>query len=288
MTDDVALRIQDLEVAYGGSVLALHGVSLRVQRGAIVALLGPNGAGKSTTLKAASALLGAERGAITRGDILLDGQSVRERGPTELARAGLVQVLEGRHCFTRLSVEENLLSGAFARKLGWSLAARRALREDLERVYQRFPRLRAKRKLAAGYTSGGEQQMIALGRALMGRPRVILLDEPSMGLAPQVVAEIFEIIRELNRDEGVSLLLAEQNAVMALRYADYGYILENGRVASEGSAAELQARDDIQQFYLGVGAEGRTRFRDERLHKKCITYMQGAAELCATLLPNAS
>ena len=260
--DDV-LRIDDLEVAYGGSVLALHGVSLRLQRGAIVALLGPNGAGKSTTLKAASALLGAERGAITRGDILLDGQSVRARSATELARAGLVQVLEGRHCFTRLSVEENLLSGAFARKKQklFDLAARRELRADLERVYERFPRLRAKRKLAAGYTSGGEQQMIALGRALMGRPRVILLDEPSMGLAPQVVAEIFEIIRELNRDEGVSLLLAEQNAVMALRYAEYGYILENGRVASEGSAAELQARDDIQQFYLGVGAEGRTRFR---------------------------
>jgi branched-chain amino acid transport system ATP-binding protein len=169
---------------------------------------------------------------------------------------GLVQVLEGRHCFTRLSVEDNLLSGAFAR----GRPSRREVRGDLERVYERFPRLRAKRKLAAGYASGGEQQMIALGRALMGRPRLILLDEPSMGLAPQVVAEIFEIIAELN-GEGVSLLLAEQNAVMALRYAAYGYILETGRVASEGSADDLRARDDIQQFYLGVGAEGRTRFR---------------------------
>ena len=257
MSDDNILQIDDLEVAYGGSVLALHGVSLEVPRGAIVALLGPNGAGKSTTLKAASALLGAERGAITRGDIRFDGQSVRERAATELARAGLVQVLEGRHCFTRLTVEENLLSGAFARGR-W---ARREVRADLERVYERFPRLRLKRKLAAGYTSGGEQQMIALGRALLGRPRLILLDEPSMGLAPQVVAEIFEIISTLNRDDGVSILLAEQNAVMALRHAEYGYILENGRVASQGSAAALRARDDIQQFYLGVGAEGRTRFR---------------------------
>lgn len=265
MSDDTILQIADLEVAYGGSVLALHGVSLVVPRGAIVALLGPNGAGKSTTLKAASALLGSERGAITAGDIQFDGRSVRGREPTELARAGLVQVLEGRHCFTRLTVEENLLSGTFARaksrRFGFDLAAQRAQRADLERIYERFPRLRLKRKLAAGYTSGGEQQMIALGRALMGRPRLILLDEPSMGLAPQVVAEIFEIIRALNRDEGVSFLLAEQNAVMALRYAEHGYILENGRVASEGSAAELRARDDIQQFYLGVGAEGRTRFR---------------------------
>ena len=262
MSDDSILHIDELEVAYGGSVLALHDVSLRVPRGAIVALLGPNGAGKSTTLKAASALLGAERGAITRGDIRYDGQTVRARAATELARAGLVQVLEGRHCFTRLTVEENLLSGAFARgRSAFDLAARREVRADLERVYERFPRLRLKRKLAAGYTSGGEQQMIALGRALMGRPRLILLDEPSMGLAPQVVAEIFEIISALNRDDGVSLLLAEQNAVMALRYAEYGYILENGRVASEGSAQALRARDDIQQFYLGVGAEGRTRFR---------------------------
>jgi branched-chain amino acid transport system ATP-binding protein len=258
MSDDSILRIDDLEVAYGGSVLALHGVTLSVPRGAIVALLGPNGAGKSTTLKAAAALLGAERGVVTRGDIRFDGQSVRERGATELARAGLVQVLEGRHCFTRLSVEDNLLSGAFARG---RFVPRREVKADLERVYERFPRLRLKRKLAAGYTSGGEQQMIALGRALMGRPRLILLDEPSMGLAPQLVAEIFEIIRALNRDEGVSFLLAEQNAVMALRYAAHGFILENGRVASEGSADALRARDDIQQFYLGVGAEGRTRFR---------------------------
>jgi branched-chain amino acid transport system ATP-binding protein len=269
-SDSAILRIDDLEVAYDGIVLALHGVSLRVPRGSIVALLGPNGAGKSTTLKAASALLGAERGAITGGDAIYAGRSVRDRSASELARDGLVQVLEGRHCFTRLTVEENLLSGAFARGGALSRffgrgsaerASRQSVQADLERVYARFPRLRDKRKLAAGYTSGGEQQMIALGRALMGRPKLILLDEPSMGLAPQVVAEIFEIIATLNRDDGVSLLLAEQNAVMALRYAEYGYILENGRVASEGSAEALRARDDIQQFYLGVGAEGRTSFR---------------------------
>jgi branched-chain amino acid transport system ATP-binding protein len=256
-SEDPILRIADLEVAYGGNVLALHGVSLHVPRGSVVALLGPNGAGKSTTLKAASGLLGSERGSITAGEVVYEGRGARGRSPTELARAGLVQVLEGRHCFTRLSVEDNLRSGAFAR----GHAARSAVREDLERVYARFPRLRDKRKLAAGYTSGGEQQMIAIGRALMGRPKLILLDEPSMGLAPRVVAEIFEIIATLHRDDGVSFLLAEQNAVMALRYASYGYILENGRVASEGTSEALRARDDIQQFYLGVGSEGRTRFR---------------------------
>jgi branched-chain amino acid transport system ATP-binding protein len=258
-TDAPILRIDDLQVAYGGNVLALHGVSLQVPRGSIVALLGPNGAGKSTTLKAVSALLGADRGAITAGDAWYEGHSVRWQTASKLARAGLVQVLEGRHCFTRLTVEENLLSGAFAR----GRAERGSLHTDLERVYARFPRLRDKRKLAAGYTSGGEQQMIALGRALMGRPKLILLDEPSMGLAPLVVAEIFEIIATLNRDEGVSLLLAEQNAVMALRYASHGYILENGRVASDGTAEALRARDDIQQFYLGVGVEGRTPYREK-------------------------
>jgi branched-chain amino acid transport system ATP-binding protein len=258
-SDQPILRIEELEVAYDGIVLALHGVSLQVQRGSIVALLGPNGAGKTTTLKAASALLGAERGAITRGRALYEGRDVRDRSAAQLARQGLVQVLEGRHCFTQLTVDENLRSGAFARGI-----SARDVRADLERVYARFPRLRDKRKLAAGYASGGEQQMIALGRALMGRPKMILLDEPSMGLAPRVVAEIFEIIRTLNRDEGVSLLLAEQNAVMALRYADYGYILENGRVVSEDTAEALRARDDIQHFYLGVGKEGRTRFRPVR------------------------
>jgi branched-chain amino acid transport system ATP-binding protein len=260
-SDQPILRLEDLEVAYDGIVLALHGVSLQVPRGAIVALLGPNGAGKTTTLKAASALLHAERGAITRGRALYEGRDVRGRSASALARQGLVQVLEGRHCFTQLTVEENLRSGAFARGF-----AARDVGADLERVYARFPRLRDKRKLAAGYTSGGEQQMIALGRALMGRPKLILLDEPSMGLAPRVVAEIFEIIRALNRDEGVSLLLAEQNAVMALRYADYGYILENGRVVSEDSAEALRARDDIQHFYLGVGSESRARVRAVRAH----------------------
>jgi len=276
MTDErsapAILRIDGLEVAYGGAALALHGVSLEVARGSIVALLGPNGAGKSTTLKAAAGLLGSERGEIVRGDVVYEGRSVRGESASTLARAGMVQVLEGRHCFTRLTVEENLLSGAFARGGSWRslfglerhAASRSAIRADLERVYARFPRLRDKRKLPAGYTSGGEQQMIALGRALMGRPKLILLDEPSMGLAPQVVTEIFAIITALNRDEGVSFLLAEQNAVMALRHADYGYVLESGRVVSEARAEVLRARDDIQQFYLGGGSEGRVRFRAAR------------------------
>ncbi|MET0389033.1 MAG: ABC transporter ATP-binding protein [Polyangiales bacterium] len=256
-TADPILRIDQLEVAYAGMALALHGVSLQVPRGAIVALLGPNGAGKSTTLKAVSALLGPERGEITGGDVWYEGKSVRGRSASQLARAGMVQVLEGRHCFPRLSVEENLRTGAFARRG----ADRRSVQSDLALIYTRFPRLRDKRKLPAGYTSGGEQQMIALGRALMGRPQLILLDEPSMGLAPQVVAEIFEALSALHREANVSLLLAEQNAVMALRYADFGYILESGRVVTEGPASVLRDRDDIQKFYLGVGAEGRIQFR---------------------------
>jgi branched-chain amino acid transport system ATP-binding protein len=258
MTTDSAdiLSIEDLEVAYEGIILALHGVSLRVARGAIVALLGANGAGKTTTLKAASALLRAERGEVTRGAVRFMNRSLRGLTPRDLAQRGLVQVLEGRRCFTRLSVEENLSSGTLSRR-----ASRRELRADLERIYARFPRLKEKRKLAAGYASGGEQQMIALARALMLRPRLVLLDEPSMGLAPQVVEEIFEIVKQCNQEEGVSFLLAEQNAVMALRYADHGYVLETGRVASQGSAAQLRDRDDIQQFYLGVGAEGRSSFR---------------------------
>lgn len=258
------LSIAALEVVYAGVAVALHGVSLQVPRGSIVALLGPNGAGKSTTLKAASALLGVDRGAISAGDIVYEGRRVTGSSASSLARAGMVQVLEGRHCFTRLSVEENLRTGAFARGGLWRGPTRREVQDDLERMYLRFPRLRDKRKLAAGYTSGGEQQMIALGRALMGRPKLILLDEPSMGLAPQVVAEIFETVAALNREEGVSFLLAEQNAVMALKYAAHGYILEGGRVVSEGSAQALQSRDDIQQYYLGVSHEGRASFRPER------------------------
>jgi branched-chain amino acid transport system ATP-binding protein len=250
------LSLVDVEVRYEGIIRALHGVSLEVPRGAIVALLGPNGAGKSTTLKAASGLLRAERGEVTAGELRFLGKSIVHNRSRELAQQGLVQVLEGRHCFPRLSVQENLLTGTLARRV-----SRAELRRDLERVYARLPRLAAKRKLAAGVTSGGEQQMIAIGRALMAQPVLVLLDEPSMGLAPQVVEEIFEIVKLENRDAGVSFLLAEQNAVMALRYADYGYLLETGRVASQGSAAELTARDDIQQFYLGVGKEGRTSFR---------------------------
>jgi branched-chain amino acid transport system ATP-binding protein len=250
------LSLRSLEVVYDQSIRALHGASLEVERGSLVALLGANGAGKSTTLKAASALLHAENGEIVHGEIDYLGASIRGRSPRQLARAGLVQVLEGRHCFGQLSVEEDLISGALLRR-----PSRRALREDLERMYALFPRLLAKRKLAAGYTSGGEQQMLAIARALMAHPQLVLLDEPSMGLAPQVVAEVFEIIRACNREQQVSFLLAEQNAVMALRYADYGYILENGRIASHGPAAELQKREDVKQFYLGVGSEGRKRFR---------------------------
>jgi len=250
------LSLRAVEVVYDHSIRALHGASLEVARGALVALLGANGAGKTTTLKAASALLHAENGAIVSGEVRYLGASTAGRSPRQLAQAGLVQVLEGRHCFGQLTVEENLISGALLRR-----PSRRELKADLERMYTLFPRLVRKRKLAAGYTSGGEQQMLAIARALMARPQLVLLDEPSMGLAPQVVAEVFEIIRKWNLEAKVSFLLAEQNAVMALRYADYGYILENGRIASHGPAPELQKREDVKQFYLGVGSEGRKSFR---------------------------
>jgi branched-chain amino acid transport system ATP-binding protein len=245
-----------VEVVYDQSIRALHGTSIEVARGSLVALLGANGAGKTTTLKAASALLHADNGEVVHGDVLFLGESVIGRSARQLVQAGLVQVLEGRHCFGQLTVEENLISGALVRR-----PSRRALKQDLERMYAMFPRLLRKRNIAAGYTSGGEQQMVAIARALMARPQLVLLDEPSMGLAPQVVAEVFEIIRKWNLELGVTFLLAEQNAAMALRYADYGYILENGRIASHGPASELRARDDIKHFYLGVGSEGRRSFR---------------------------
>jgi branched-chain amino acid transport system ATP-binding protein len=246
------LTLEGIEVAYDRIILGLRGVSLGVAAGEIVALLGANGAGKSTTLKAAAGLLAAERGAVTRGSITLDGQDVTNAPPRQLVRAGVVLVPEGRRCFPHLTVEENLIAGALARR-----PSRALLRLLLERVYAYFPRLKERRKGAAGYLSGGEQQMLALGRALMAQPRLILLDEPSMGLAPQIVEEIFRIMQALNERDRTGFLLAEQNATVALRFAQQGYILENGRVVAKGTAAELSARDDVQHFYLGVGAQGR-------------------------------
>lgn len=249
------LQVDAIEVRYEHVVVALHGVSLVVPAGRIVALLGANGAGKSTTLKAVSGLVRADRGEITAGTVRFDGQAIDRRHPSELAGLGLVQVLEGRRCFQQLSIEENLLTGAFARHP--SRAQRRVL---LDRVYNYFPRLVAIRHKPAGYASGGEQQMVALGRALMAQPRLVLLDEPSMGLAPQVIDEIFHIVRALNAQEGTSFLLAEQNATQALRLAHHGYVLVNGAVAAEGSAESLAERADVRAFYLGVGSDGRRRF----------------------------
>ena len=246
MTMDAILTVEDVEVAYETVIIALRGISLRVPQGAVVALLGANGAGKTTTLKAISNLVRAGRGAVTAGRIVYRGQDITRRDPAALVRGGLVQVLEGRHCFPHLTVEENLLVGGFVRR-----PSRVAERLELDRIYQLFPTLRDRRQTRCGYTSGGEQQMVAIGRALMAHPRLVLLDEPSMGLAPQVVEEIFEIVRGLNQREGVSVLLAEQNATLALEYADYGYIVETGRIAGEGTARDLLARDDVRASYLG-------------------------------------
>ncbi|MER9074194.1 ABC transporter ATP-binding protein [Mesorhizobium sp. M0904] len=240
------LEVQNMEALYGQAILAVRDVSLKVEQGKVVALLGANGAGKTTTLKAVSNLLGPERGKVSRGSILWQGEPVSGLSASRLVAKGVVQVLEGRHCFAQLTVEENILSGGFVRK-----PSRADLHGDVERIYTWFPRLKEKRKVKAGLTSGGEQQMLAIGRALMTKPSLVLLDEPSMGLAPIIVQEIFEIIHILNREQGVSFLLAEQNANLALRYADFGYILENGRVVLSGTAEELRAREDVQDFYLG-------------------------------------
>jgi branched-chain amino acid transport system ATP-binding protein len=257
------LAVNNIEVVYDHVILVLKGVSLDVPKGGIVALLGANGAGKTTTLKAISNLLHSERGEVTKGSILFDGEEVQARSPNELVRRGCVQVMEGRHCFGHLTVEENLLTGAFTRRDG-----KAAIRADLERVYGYFPRLRERRHALAGYTSGGEQQMCAIGRALMSRPKMILLDEPSMGLAPQIVGEIFEIVQMLNEQEGVSFLLAEQNTNMALKYARYGYILENGRVVLDGDAKALRENEDVKEFYLGVAEGKRKSFRDVKHYKR--------------------
>ena len=257
------LVVNNIEVIYDHVILVLKGVSLEVMKGGVVALLGANGAGKSTTLKAISNLLGAERGDVTKGTITFKGEDVHSLTPNELVRRGVIQVMEGRHCFEHLTVEENLLTGAYTRKDG-----RKRISDDLELVYQYFPRLKERRASQAGYTSGGEQQMLAVGRALMARPTVILLDEPSMGLAPQLVEEIFEIVKRLNEAEGVTFLLAEQNTTMALRYANYGYILENGRVVMDGEAAVLAENEDVKEFYLGVSGEGRRSFRNVKAYRR--------------------
>jgi branched-chain amino acid transport system ATP-binding protein len=257
------LSVNSVEVIYDHVILVLKGVSLDVPEGRIVALLGANGAGKSTTLKAISTLLKGERGEVTKGSISFRGERVDQLTPNELVKKGMVQVMEGRHCFGHLTVEENLLTGAYTRSI-----TRGELKESLERVYHYFPRLKTRRSSQSGYTSGGEQQMTAIGRALMAKPTMILLDEPSMGLAPQLVEEIFEIVRDLNQKEKVSFLLAEQNTMVALRYADFGYILENGRVVMEGDAKELATNEDVKEFYLGLSSGARRSFRDVKHYRR--------------------
>ena len=257
------LSVNNIEVIYDHVILVLKGVSLNVEKGGIVALLGANGAGKTTTLKAISNLLHAERGEVTKGTILFEGNEVQSLSPNELVRRGCIQVMEGRRCFGHLTIEDNLLAGSYTRRDGNA-----AIKRDLELVYEYFPRLRERRSSQAGYTSGGEQQMTAIGRALMSKPKMILLDEPSMGLAPQLQEEIFEIVRKLNEQEGVSFLLAEQNTNIALRYATYGYILESGRIVLDGVAADLRENEDVKEFYLGVGGEGRRSFRDVKHYKR--------------------
>ncbi|MGB8437530.1 MAG: ABC transporter ATP-binding protein [Burkholderiales bacterium] len=262
-TPQTYLSVSNVEVIYDHVILVLKGVSLKVDKGQIVALLGANGAGKTTTLKAISNLLRAERGDVTKGSIEFDGRRIDHLTPNDLVRLGVCQVMEGRHCFQHLTVEENLLTGAFTRKIG-----RARLHDDLELVYKYFPRLKERRSSLAGYTSGGEQQMTAIGRALMARPKMILLDEPSMGLAPQLVEEIFGIVQTLNANEGVSILLAEQNTNIALKYANYGYILENGRVVMDGVARDLAENEDVKEFYLGLSAAGRKNFRDTKFYRR--------------------
>jgi branched-chain amino acid transport system ATP-binding protein len=257
------LLVNNIEVIYDHVILVLKGVSLQVPQGKIVALMGANGAGKSTTLKSISTLLRGERGDVTKGSVEFQGERIDQLTPNELVRRGLSQVMEGRHCFGHLTIEENLLTGAYTRKI-----SRAEIKDSLDMVYHYFPRLKLRRTSQAGYTSGGEQQMCAIGRSLMAKPSMILLDEPSMGLAPQIVEEIFEIVKDLNTKENVSFLLAEQNTTVALRYADFGYILENGRVVMEGDAKDLAANEDVKEFYLGVSGAGRKSFRDMKFYRR--------------------
>ncbi len=257
------LAVKNIEVIYDGVILVLRGVSLEVPEGKVVALLGGNGAGKSTTLKSISTMIAVERGKVTKGSIEFKGQRSDRLTPNELVNQGLIQVMEGRMCFGHLTVEENLIAGAYTRSI-----PKAQLREELERIYHYFPRLKVRRTSQAGYTSGGEQQMVAIGRAMMAKPRMLLLDEPSMGLAPQIVAEIFEIVRELNQKEGVSILLAEQNASVALKYADYGYVLESGRIMMDGPAKRLAENKDVKEFYLGISGDDRKSFRERKAYRK--------------------
>ena len=263
VTQENLLEVNNIEVIYNHVILVLKGVSLRVPKGGITALLGGNGAGKTTTLKAISNLLASERGEVTKGNIMLRGERIQDLNPADLVKRGVIQVMEGRHCFEHLTVEENLLTGAYTRN-----ASKGDINADLEMVYAYFPRLKERRRSQAGYTSGGEQQMVAIGRALMSRPETILLDEPSMGLAPQLVEQIFEIVKSLNEKEGLTFLLAEQNTNVALRYAHYGYILESGRVVMDGPAKELRENPDVKEFYLGMSDEGRKSFRDVRSYRR--------------------
>ena len=261
------LKIENIEVMYDSVISALHDVSLSVPRGKIVALLGGNGAGKSTTLKAISTMLASERGKVTKGKIIYDGTSVTNQNPTEMVGLGMVQVLEGRRCFGHLTVEENIITGAYSRKLTNS-----EMKDELDKIYSYFNRLKDRRKSQAGFTSGGEQQMLAVARAMMAKPKMLLLDEPSMGLAPQLVSEIFKIVKELNEKEGVSILLAEQNTNIALKNSDYGYIIETGNVKLHGTAEKLLNNDEVKELYLGISKQGRKNFRDvlreEVSHKK--------------------
>ena len=256
------LEVNNIEAVYNHVILVLKGVSLNVKKGGITTLLGGNGAGKTTTLKSISNLLASERGEVTKGSITFNNIDVHALDPSQLVKMGVIQVMEGRHCFEHLTVEENLLTGGYTRK------SNKEVKNDLERVYEYFPRLRERRTSQAGYTSGGEQQMVAIGRALMANPKMILLDEPSMGLAPQLVKQIFEIVSQINKKEGVTILLAEQNTNMALQYAEYAYILENGRVVMEGTAKSMRDNEDVKEFYLGISGEGRQSYRDFKQYRR--------------------
>ena len=259
---DIVLNVNGIEVIYNHVILVLKGVSLTVPEGGIVAILGGNGAGKTTTLRAVSNLLKGERGEVTKGSIEYKGERIENLSPADLVKRGVVQVMEGRHCFAHLTIEENLLTGAYTRTDKAEIA------RNLEKVYNYFPRLKTRRGSQAAYTSGGEQQMCAIGRALMANPEMVLLDEPSMGLAPQIVEEVFEIVKDLNSRENISFLLAEQNTMVALKYADFGYILENGRVVMEGDAEDLRTNEDVKEFYLGLSSAGRKSFRDVKHYRR--------------------
>ena len=259
---NTVLNVSGIEVIYNHVILVLKGVSLNVPEGKIVAILGGNGAGKTTTLRAVSNLLKGERGEVTKGSIELRGERIENLTTADLVQRGVVQVMEGRHCFAHLTIEENLLTGGYTRKNKAEVAA------NLEKVYAYFPRLKIRRTSQAAYTSGGEQQMCAIGRALMASPTMLLLDEPSMGLAPQIVEEVFEIVKDLNQKEKVTFLLAEQNTNMALKYADYGYIMESGRVVMDGVASDLANNEDVKEFYLGMGGGERKSFKDVKSYKR--------------------